>query len=241
MWIVPKNVDVSASVRATLESSWDLDELSKICEQSLMWRSKLSLARTWLQRLKRVNWMRLLSGRILKPSIVSCFETEYISLLAVIPASHSPQQEKDKERTTLDTFGRILKNTSVQLDLFGASSKMSQDTSLLDSMRFSRAFEIWITQLRQEYLVRMNAAKGTLGDGFTFLPTPTQSDWKHTGTIEAALRYLKSEHQAHTTVLMQSKGFGTPHLPPLEEMMGLDINWTDLGSWATELSHKQQN
>jgi len=27
----------------------------------------------------------------------------------------------------------------------------------------------------------------------------------------------------------------------LEQLMGLPIGWTDLGSWATESSHKQQN
>ena len=59
MWIIPNNLDVSACVRDTLESSWDLKELSEICERSLMWRSKPSLVRTWLQRLKKVNWMRL--------------------------------------------------------------------------------------------------------------------------------------------------------------------------------------
>ncbi|GAH48692.1 unnamed protein product, partial [marine sediment metagenome] len=41
--------------------------------------------------------------------------------------------------------------------------------------------------------------------------------------------YIKANHQIKITVLMQLKGFGTPHLQPLEEMMGLEINWTDLG------------
>jgi hypothetical protein len=39
------------------------------------------------------------------------------------------------------------------------------------------------------------------------------------------------------------KNHGSPKLNPnwVEQLMGLPIGWTDLGSWATESSHKQQN
>ena len=172
MWIIPKNLDVSHSVRATLESSWDLEKLSQTCERSLMWRSKPSLARTWLQRLKKISWMQHLSGRILKPSMASLFETEYTSSLAVIPVNHSATQDSEKEQTTPDTFGRIYSNTSVQLDLFGASLKTSVDTSALDSMRFSRAFEIWVTKLRQDCLRRQKLAHLTNESDCSFWATP---------------------------------------------------------------------
>ena len=137
-----------------------------------MWRSKPSLRRTWLQRLSRVKWMRLLSGRILKPSMESRFVEKYTESLADIPASRSATPASEKERTTLDTFGRIYSNTSVQLDLFGASSKTSQDTSHLDSMRFSKAFEIWVTKLRQDCLRRQRLAHLTKESDCLSWPTP---------------------------------------------------------------------
>ena len=39
------------------------------------------------------------------------------------------------------------------------------------------------------------------------------------------------------------KNHGSPKLNPnwVEQLMGLSTGWTDLGSWATELSHKPQN
>ena len=39
------------------------------------------------------------------------------------------------------------------------------------------------------------------------------------------------------------KNHGSPKLNPnwVEQLMGLPIGWTDLGSWATESSHKPQN
>ncbi len=73
-------------------------------------------------------------------------------------ASRSAMPAKGSARPTQGTFGRILQNTSVQLDLFCASSKTSADTSRLDSMRFSRAFEIWVTKLSQDCLQRQRSA-----------------------------------------------------------------------------------
>ncbi|MCK5616298.1 hypothetical protein KAR91_81300, partial [Candidatus Pacearchaeota archaeon] len=45
-------------------------------------------------------------------------------------------------------------NTFVQLDLFGASSRTSADTSIWDLTKFTKAFEIWVTRLRQDCLQR---------------------------------------------------------------------------------------
>ena len=154
MWIIPKNLDVSACVRATLESNWDLDELSQICEQSLMWRSKPSLARTWLARLKKIKWMQHLSGWILKPSLDTCFAAEYTYSLEDTPVNPSQLPVKDKELKTPDTFGRILKESFRQLDLFGVSSRMLEDTLQLDSLKFIEAYDLWVTKLRQDCLQR---------------------------------------------------------------------------------------
>lgn len=232
MWVVPKTL--SAFVPDMVESNLDFDSLASILERSVMWRSKHSLKRTWLQRLKRIKWMQLLSGRILKPSMASRFVEKYTGSLAVIRAKENRPQESEKEQRTLDGFGRILRGTSKQLSLFGVSLRTLEDILRVDSPWFTEAYDLWVTRLRQGYLVRLDVARGTLENDYSFLPTPTASDWKHTGTVEAAERYLQNGHQTKITLLMQLKGFGTPHLQPLEEMMGLEINWTDLGSWATE-------
>ena len=182
VWIIPKNLDVSHSVRDMVGSSWDLKELSQNCEQSLMWRSKPSLARTWLQRLKRVNWMQLLSGRILKPSMDSRFVTEYTSSLAVIPASHSQLQENDREQMTPDTFGRLYSNTFVQLDLFGASSRTLEATLVLDSPKFIEAYGLWVTKLRQDSLQRQKSEHLTSDSDCLSWPTVRATDHASNGS-----------------------------------------------------------
>jgi len=141
-----------------LDLNSDSEELFRTCEQSLTWRSKLSQWRTWSARWKRVSWMQHLSGRILKPSMDGRFVETYTLSLPVGPVSHSVSQENDKGQMTLDTFGRILRESLRQLDLFGSSEKMSPDTLPLDSPQFIEAYEIWVTQLRRDYSARQRSA-----------------------------------------------------------------------------------
>ncbi len=199
MWRIPRNLDVSACVRDTLESNWDSEELSQICEQSLMWRGKPSLARTWLQRLKRVNWMQHLSGRILKPSMESLFETEYTLSLADFPVSLSLLPEKDRERQTPDTFGRILNESFNQLDLFGASLKTSVDTLQLDSPKFIEAYEIWVTKLRQDCLRRQSAVHRIDGNGCLSWQTPNTLDYAAERGPDALARQSATQRKERTS------------------------------------------
>jgi len=171
MWIIPKNLDAYRFVQDTGGLNLDLSELSQICEQSLMWRSKHSQRRTWLARWSRVSWMSHLSGRILRPSTDSLFVERYTSSLPAIPVKESRSLAKDRENKTPDGFGRILRESLRQLNLFSSSGKTSADTLPLDSPQFTEAYEIWVTQLRQDYLVRQSAELHTDGNGCLSWPT----------------------------------------------------------------------
>ena len=126
MWIVPKTL--SAFVPDTEGLNLVLDEQAWMLESSAMWRSKPSSKQTWLRRLKKGGWITHLSGRILKPSLHQSFVEKYTDSLEDIHANHSVQQESEKEKTTQDTYGPTSDSTSGQLDLFGASLKMSEAT-----------------------------------------------------------------------------------------------------------------
>ena len=67
--------------------------------------------------------------------------------------------ESKKEQKILDTFGRIYYDTLKQLDLFGASLKTSEDTLHWDLMKFTEAFQIWVTQSSAESLQRRKLAR----------------------------------------------------------------------------------
>ena len=120
--------------------------------------------------------MQLLSGRILKPSMERLFVEKYTESLVVIPVSRFQSQANDKEQMTLDTFGRILNESFRQLDLFGASLKTSQDTLRLDSPKFTEAYEIWVTKLRQDCLQRRNVVRPIDENGCLSWPTSRVSD-----------------------------------------------------------------
>jgi hypothetical protein len=85
-------------------------------------------------------------------------------------------QGSDKVQTTIDTFGRILEESSRQLDLFGSSEKTSLDTLASDSTKFIAAYEIWVTQLRRDCLQRQKSALRTNDSGCLSWPTPKEHD-----------------------------------------------------------------
>jgi hypothetical protein len=235
MWIIPKTL--SAYVPDTAESSLELSELALMCEQSLMWRSKPSQSRTWLQRLNKVKWMQLLSGRILKPSMDGLFVEKYTESLGVIPASHSAGQETGREKTTPDTFGRIYSNILKQLDLFGFSVKMSQGTLKWDLTKFTEAWQIWDSKLKLDYLVRQSAVYPMKGKGYSFWPTLTKytcqrkTDWN---------RVKAGKHKSNIkeyVALKENLPIGEPWSLGIEWCewhMGLNSGWTDITSWEME-------
>ena len=176
MWIVPKNIptnkrsylfatDTEVSKKEFL-TSFEL-------EQSLMWRSKLFKSSTWYQRWKRIWWIRHLFGRILKPSMQNHFTEKYTESLEDIPVKEKVLQERESCGMTLDSFGHILNELSSQLDLFGASSKMLLDTSQVLSPTFLKAYDLWVTKLRQDCLRRLKLAHHTNEKEFLSLHVPT--------------------------------------------------------------------
>ena len=85
---------------------------------------------------------KALCGLILKPSRQQSFEDALILSLRDTPASRSVMPASEKEQTTLDTFGRILQESSRQLSLFGASLRTSRDILPSDSPKFIEAYDL---------------------------------------------------------------------------------------------------
>jgi len=311
MWIVPKTL--SAFVRDTEGLNLGLDERAWMCAQSLMWRSKPSAAPTWQRRLKKDSWMTHLSTRILKPSQQKSFEEKYTASLEDIPVSRSVARESEKERKTQDTCGHTSEAMSGQLDLFGASLKMSEATP---RWGYGESCPIWkkmVTERSSDCTQRRKQARLTNASDASSWPTARTSDSQghseskikrvREGTMPAGKAQLrewvnpnwptpragnpgsrkpgtggkilaeeakknwytpdcsdrrsaKSKQQGlsnqakiHAGPPAQEKSStsgnsqGSPKLNPnwVEQLMGLPIGWTDLGSWGTELSPKPQN
>lgn len=261
MWIIPRNHSLSSRfARDMVGSSEDLSSLASDIESSLMWRSKPSPWRTWLQRWKRVSWMQPLCTRILKPCQWAAFETELTSSLAAIHASHFQPPGKEPGQTTPDTSGRTSTTSSKQLDLFAVSLKTSKDTSALDSERSLKTWKDLITRRRLEYSARLKSERPTSGSGSTSWRPPTASDWKNMDTANQTMLANQvnwptpraSEYKdcgpvgskSHTHMDKRSylcamakdpdqpRGLLNPTW--VEWLMGVPTEWTGLGSWGME-------
>lgn len=181
MWIIPSNLHLSSvSALEYLASKEDLKELALIAVSWPTWKSKPSSLPTWLRAWKRVYWIPHLFGRTLKPSMHARFVEEYTASLEVIhvPDNHLPGFENGI--CIRDSFGRLYADLSRQQDLFGAFSKTWTITCRERIRLYNEAYEIWVTQLRQESTRRLKRAVAIYGKDYTSSrwTTPTSRDYK---------------------------------------------------------------
>ena len=258
MWIIPKQLHTSAYVADMEALGLDSSEFCQLSETSLMWRSKPSLSRTWSQRWKRVSWMRALSGRTLKHSISRSFAERWTSSLEATLASPSASQENDLENKIHDTYGRILRKAFEQQDLLYASSRTWKDIYQRASEKYRTAYADWVTQLRLEYSQRQKSARHTSASDCSSLelkkklfPTPQASEaekYRLTGNSQStkclsamAVRgELANSQQDQKSSSTNGK---SQELNPswVDQLMGLTVGWTSLGSWEMESTQKQQS
>ena len=177
MWVLPKNYQLSSAFAADMvESKEDLSLQGLCIEQSLMWKSKPSPLKTWCRRWKEDSFLPHLFTRILKPSQRKSFETKLTSSLADIHVRHFHKQEKDKEKTTHDTYGLTSENTWKQLDLVELCSKTSKVTYRLDSPQSLATWKKMVIDQRGEYSVRVKLAHTTREKESLSWPTATVFD-----------------------------------------------------------------
>ena len=176
MWILPKQLHTSAFVPDTEALISDLNEQSQLCAQSLLARSKPSLARTWSQKWKRDSWTRHLSGRILKPSHGPSFVTAWTSSLAATRASRSAQPASDSAPKTHDTSGRTYQPELLSCDQVSVSLKTSRDISALGYPTCCKTWSDWVTNRRSAWQARLKSARRTSGSGCSSWPTVTANE-----------------------------------------------------------------
>lgn len=174
MWIIPKPLHISACALDTEALISDYQELSELCEPSLLVRSKPMPQKTWLRRWKRAGSMPHLSGRILKPSLGDSFATRWTSCQAASLVSHLAPQADEQETTTRATFGRTsskASNSWADLPLFSsrmlrgssAQSSRAMDGPTLLARPFcsmsSENWSAWVTKRRREYSQRVKSVR----------------------------------------------------------------------------------
>ena len=194
MIILPKKIQASlhtlVSAQDTKESEWDLEQYSQLCEKSLTWRGKDSQQPTWQRRLKRENWLKHLSTRMLRPSHTKHFEDWWTSCLRDTRASLSVVPESEREKTTQDTCGHTSQTELLPADQAQSSSRTSKDTLPLGCVTSCTTWDEWVTEQRGDCSARLKSARPTNESESTSLggfPTPTVGDsW--TPSNEASMK-----------------------------------------------------
>ena len=195
MWIIPSNLPLSsASALEFLESKEDLAESALSAELLPMWKSSHSSLRTWSQRWNKVYWLPHLFGRMLKPSMDFLFVERYTALLEVIHAPENRSPGYEKGIFIKDSFGRLYAELSQQQNLFGAFSKTWTTTLRERIQLYNAAYEIWVTQLRQESILRRKQELHMRGNGYSSSvswSTPTVMATRKNMDIQEVLRIQK--------------------------------------------------
>jgi len=175
IWIIPQSL-TSASALATAASTSDCIAASRICEQSLMRRSKRSRASCYLREWKAGRLTRLQSGLTSSLSLGKNFATEWISSQAAIRASRSQAPESDSAEKTLATSGPTSQMEFQFCDPGSAFSRMSKDTSASDSEKSSSIWASLVTRRRGEYSARLKSARPINASGSSSWPTVTANE-----------------------------------------------------------------
>ena len=236
MWIIPKNLQLSAFVPDTVESKEDLISLESNIESSLTWRSKPSRLRTWLLRWNRVSWLQHLFTRILKPSQQATFAEKWTSSLEDIHVNRLALPEKDSAKKTPDICGLTSSNTYEQLSLFDVSGRTSPDTSIEDSKKSSLTWKEKATIQRGEYSRRLKSGQSIEEKESLSWPTVTTRDYKGARSPEAMKATGRNPMTNSLPDAVQHIQRAGGQLNPewVEWLMGLPTGWTGLGCWGTE-------
>jgi hypothetical protein len=218
MWILPKQLHISAFVADTKALDLDSEEFSQICEKSLTWRGKDSLSRTWLQRWKRENWMQHLSSRTLRPSHTERFEDAWTFSLEVSRANPLVLLESVKQLKTPDISSPTSQTESENANLefafsktYKGSSPARQQTESQFSNMSSESWKEWVIEQRQEYSQRKKSAHLIRESESSSWPTPTAVNRvRDEETMEKCLKFRQSNGQTSVPLYLEEKVIREP-------------------------------
>lgn len=255
MWIIPKNSSMYRSAQDMGALISDSQELSELCAQSLLWRSKPSQPSTWSKRLKPGTLMNALSTQTLTPSLGGSIVGEWISCQEAFLASHLVESDPEGEHqtATLDTCGPTLPtelNTWGTLPLFswktsrGSSAASSQAQSGQTqrarpfSCMSSESWRGWVTRRRQEYSARARSVRPISESGcLSWVVAPISARQGEESSISCSEGQSedksKIKNQVQITHGLPQEGQNNTHgnlegsLNPrwVEVIMGLPVGW----------------
>lgn len=169
MWILPKQLHSLAFALDTTALVSGSNELSRLCAQFLLVRSKPTQQRIWSRKLNLNSWTALLTGRILKPCLGKSFaelwaqefsDPGFLANLLAKPENERPRKIRAIFTRSLQTELVLADPQSSFLKTWKESSRQSakiNQEQRMESRYCSMSLEIWkaeVTAARGEYSAR---------------------------------------------------------------------------------------
>lgn len=198
MWInVPSTI--SRSVPVARASTLDLNWLSGMFAQSVVWNTKPLPSKSWRRQWSRVAWMKRLYGRICSPLTAACGVALWIRSLRATRVSHSASLAVVVDDAILGTFGRTSAASLAKLNRASCFSKTCPTTSASDSGKSSASWRKWVLGLRRDYTARKKLARARSGkDSSSWRwPTPCACDHRTPNSQASQVRGNKNCSQGH--------------------------------------------
>ncbi len=252
MWILTNNLKVSfLSAQGCGELNEDLNEQASMFQSNVTWKGKVSSSKTWCSRWNRVYWVKHLFSRTLSSSLQDFFAIKYTESLEEYLASLPQLPERERVIKTSDGFGgtqsQAKTQLSVQLDLFGASSKTSPVSSLSDTEKSDQIWNNLVTRLKKEYSVRKKLALRTREKDYSSLlwTTHTANDSnRNTKYKQGGTPLSMQVKQELNWATPQARDFKNPDLEEsgnyqrkLKEGYTIDLN-SQVMNWPTPVAHE---
>lgn len=200
MWLyVPRSTSSASAPVAeasTSASDWRCQMLTRSC----WWRGKPSRSPIWSQRLKRVAWLRRLSGAMCEPSTAAHGVALWMDSLAASRVRHTASPERSAEALTNATCGLPPGASSSSAAPGSSSSKTSRAcsrrgmTKSLAPSGSSETFASLVSRLRLDYSARQKSAQRISATGFSSLQWRTPTDDSRRGGAQSGAKRLDGGH-----------------------------------------------
>ena len=158
MWIHIPNLNTSASTQEEADSTLPSNSQTQVLEQSVTWRGKHRVLRSWLTTCKRTNWMMRLSLQIPEPSMANHGVEKWISSLEDSLVSPPASLEEGQDKTMSDGFSLTLGESCQKRSHRGCSWRMCEDSYQLmvgtDSKKSSGTWPTSGTMLNGVFIKR---------------------------------------------------------------------------------------
>lgn len=139
--------------------------------RSVMWRSKCQQPRFWQTLWTKGFYSKRLSGPTCEPSTLAHGAGLWILSLQGIRVNHSQSPESVVAKAIRGTCGPKWLESWRNANQLLVSSRTSEDTLGLDSIKSPKTWNDWATALRRVCLQRRKLAQATRENGFSSWPT----------------------------------------------------------------------